>query len=515
MSIVALLRKVAIVSLLLGLPAVATADVTLPAVFSDHMVLQRDVELPVWGWADAGEEVTVRLGDAQKTATADDKGNWSLRFWTRKEGGPLTLTVEGKNRIEIQDVLVGEVWVCSGQSNMAMSVSRSANFADEQAAADHPQIRMFTVTRKAAEEPQDRCSGNWQVCSPDTVGGFSATAYFFGRELHQELDVPVGLINTSWGGTPVQAWTSYAVQSEKQELQSLLDDWKQRVADYEPEAAKERYEKQLAVWQEKAKKAKDAGKRAPRRPQAPTDPRLNPHHPGALFNGMVAPLVPYAMRGAIWYQGESNANRYASELYGMQLQLMIKDWRRHWNDQCPFLWVQLPNYKAPQQAPVETSGWVIVQEQMLKSLALSNTGMAITIDVGEEKDIHPKNKQDVGKRLALWALGTTYDKPIVYSGPIYERMFKKEGQIIVRFKHTGDGLVARGEKLKGFAIAGEDKQFVFADAKILGDAQVVVSSAEVKNPVAVRYAWASNPDCNLYNSAGLPASPFRTDTWKE
>jgi len=505
---------VSIVALLVGLPTAATADVTLPAMFSDHMVVQRDAELPVWGWADAGEKVTVRLGDAQKTATADDSGKWSLRFWARKEGGPLTLTVEAKNRIEIQDVLVGEVWVCSGQSNMAMSVSRSANFAEEQAAADHPQIRMFTVNRAAAEELQDRCNGNWQVCSPQTVGGFSATAYFFGRELNRELDVPVGLINTSWGGTPVQAWTSYAVQSKMTELQSLLDDWKQRVADYEPEAAKKRYEKQLEAWQQKAKQAKDAGRRVPRRPQVPTDPRLNPHHPGALFNGMVAPLVPYAMRGAIWYQGESNASRYVAELYGLQLQLMIQDWRKRWNGQFPYLWVQLPNYKAPQQQPVETSGWVIVQEEMLKSLALENTGMAITIDVGEANDIHPKNKQDVGKRLALWALGTTYDKPIVYSGPIYEGMSTKDDQIIVRFKHTGDGLAARGEKLKGFAIAGEDKQFVFADAKIVGD-MVVVSSSEVKDPVAVRYAWASNPDCNLYNSAGLPASPFRTDTWEE
>jgi len=508
------LRTAFIVSLLFGLPITAAADVTLPTMFSDHMVLQRGAELPVWGWADAGEKVTMRLGEAQQIVTADDSGNWSVQLPARKECGPLTLTVEAKNRIEIQDVLVGEVWVCSGQSNMAMSVSRSANFPEEQAAADHPQIRMFTVNRAAAEEPQDRCSGKWQVCSPQTVGSFSATAYFFGRELNQELGVPVGLINTSWGGTPVQAWTSYQVQSEKQELQSLLDDWKQRIADYEPEAAKARYEKQLETWQQKAKQAKEAGRRPPRRPQAPIDPRLNPHHPGALFNGMVAPLVPYTMRGAIWYQGESNASRYAAELYGLQLQLMIQDWRNRWNGEFPFLWVQLPNFRAPQQAPVETNGWVIVQEEMLKSLAMENTGMAITIDVGEANDIHPKNKQDVGKRLALWALGTTYDKPIVYSGPIYEGMSKKDGQIIVRFKHTGEGLAARGEKLKGFAIAGEDKQFVFADAEIVGDT-VVVSSSKVKDPVAVRYAWASNPDCNLYNSAGLSASPFRTDRWEE
>jgi sialate O-acetylesterase len=423
--------------------------------------------------------------------------------------------VRGKNTIEIADVLAGEVWLCSGQSNMAMSVAGSANFPEEKAAANFPQIRMFTVARTPSETPQDRCEGTWQVCSPETVGSFSATAYFFGRKLHRELGVPVGLVNSSWGGTPVQAWTCVEVQKALPELTPMLDDWQKRIADYDPEAAQKNYEKQLAAWPDKVKKAKEAGRRPPRRPRAPVDPKLSQHRPGNLYNGMIAPLVPYAIRGAIWYQGESNAGGTAAHLYGLQLTSMIKNWRRVWaQGDFPFQWVQLPNFRAPPQQPVETSGWVTVQEQMLKSLALCNTGMAVTIDVGEADDIHPKNKQDVGKRLAIWALGTTYGQDIVYCGPLFECHRKQDGKIVIQFDHVGDGLMFKGEKLRGFAIAGEDQQFVFADAEIVDDT-VVVSSPKVEDPVAVRYGWASNPDCNLFNKAGLPASPFRTDSWEK
>jgi sialate O-acetylesterase len=499
--------------LLVGVVSVASADVTLPSMFSDHMVLQRQIAIPVWGWADEGEKVTVTLCGQTKSATGDSDGKWSVKLAALEAGGPHTLVVKGNNQIEIADVLVGEVWLCSGQSNMAMTVSRSANFDAEQASADHPQIRMLTVARVTAETPQERCDGSWQVCSPDTVGSFSATGYFFGRELHQELDVPVGLINSSWGGTPVQAWTCLKAQKVLPELKSVLADWEQRIATYDPEAAKARYDKQLAAWKEKAKAAEESGEKPPRRPRALGDPRVNPHRPANLFNGMIAPLAPYALRGAIWYQGENNAGSGFPQLYGLQLATMIKNWRKVWDQgEFPFEWVQLPNFRAPQKEPIETSGWVIVQEQMLKTLAVPNTGMAITIDVGEANDIHPKNKQDVGKRLARWALGTTYGKDIVYSGPVYKSMRKQDGKIVVEFDHCGDKLTAKDGKLKGFVIAGEDQQFVFADAQIKGKT-VVVSSPDVKNPVAVRYAWASNPDCNLVNCAGLPASPFRTDEW--
>ena len=493
---------------------VATADVTLPALFSDHLVLQREIPIPVWGWADPGEQVTVTLGDHQATATAGADGKWAVTLGKLEAGGPLTLVARGKNTVQVQDVLVGEVWLGSGQSNMAMTVSRCANFADEQAAAQHPQIRMFTVTRETAETPQDRCQGTWQVCTPETVGGFSATAYFFGRELQQHLQVPVGLINSSWGGTPVQAWTALATQQARSELRPILDGWDQRIEDYDPEAAQTRYEKQLAAWKGQVQSAKDSGKAPPRRPQAPVDPRHSPHRPASLYNGMIEPLAPFALRGAIWYQGESNAGSPTAALYGLQLSTLIGNWRQRWDQgDFPFLWVQLPNFRDPQQAPVETSGWVIVQEQMRKTLAVPNTGMAITVDIGEADDIHPVNKQDVGKRLALWALGTTYGRELVYSGPLNQSSSVRDGKMIIRFEHVGEGLKATGEGLKGFAIAGEDRQFVFADAEITAPDTVVVSSSDVVRPVAVRYAWAANPNANLANSAGLPASPFRTDDW--
>jgi len=494
---------------------VARADVILPSVFSDHMVLQRQVSIPVWGWADPGEQVTVTLGDQQATATAGADGKWAVTLGGCAGGGPLVLVAKGNNTVQVENVLVGEVWLCSGQSNMAMSVSRSADFAAEQTAADYPQIRMFTVNRATAETPQDQCQGTWQVCTPETVGGFSATAYFFGRELHQQLQVPIGLINSSWGGTPVQAWTALAAQEALPELRPMLDSWDQQIANYNAETATTRYEKQLAAWQDQAKQAKQSGKESPRRPQAPVDPRQSPHRPASLYNGMIEPLAPFALRGAIWYQGESNAGGSAAGLYGLQLRTMIANWRQRWGQgEFPFLWVQLPNFRAAQQAPVETSGWVIVQEQMRKTLAVPNTGMAITIDVGEADDIHPKNKQDVGKRLALWALGTTYGKQLVHSGPLSQSMSVQDGKIAVRFEHVGEGLKTIGEVVKGFAIAGEDRQFVFAEARIAGPDTVVVSSPDVARPVAVRYAWAANPDANLFNSAGLPASPFRTDDWE-
>ena len=499
---------------LVALANVATADVKLPSLFSDHMVLQRQTTIPVWGWADPGEKVSVALGDQQQTATADADGKWSVTLAACEGAGPLTLVAKGKNTVQVADILVGEVWLCSGQSNMAMSVASSASFPDEKAAADHPQIRMFTVNRATAETPQPQCKGSWQVCSPDTVGGFSAAAYFFGRELHQQLKVPVGLINSSWGGTPVQAWTCLAAQQALPELRPMLDSWDQQIKNYDPEAAKTRYEKLLAAWKEQAQKAKQSGKEQPRRPQPPVDPRESPHRPASLYNGMIEPLAPFALRGAIWYQGESNAGGPTANLYGLQLSTMIRTWRQRWGQgDFPFEWVQLPNFRAPQQAPVETSGWVIVQEQMRKTLCEPNTGMAITIDVGEANDIHPKNKQAVGKRLALWALGTTYGQELVYSGPLYKSMSAQDGKIAIKFEHAGKGLKAAGDKLKGFAIAGADRKFVFAEAQVAGPDTIVVSSGEIAQPAAVRYAWASNPDANLVNSAGLPASPFRTDEW--
>ncbi len=496
-----------------GLCQRAAAEVKLPALFSPHMVMQRDMSVPVWGWANAGEEVSVTLaGQTQKTRT-DAQGRWCVRLSPLPAGGPHVLVVQGANRIEIPDVLVGEVWLCSGQSNMAMTVSACMNREAEIAAANFPQIRMFTVARRPAAEPQTDCQGTWAVCSPETVGGFSATAYFFGRRLHQELKVPVGLVHSSWGGTPIQAWTSRKAQQAIAELAFLVAGYEKAVASYDPAGAQKRYEKQLAAWKAAAAKAKAQGAKFARpRPQPPLPPQQSPHSPGVLYDGMIAPLVPYALRGAIWYQGESNAGN--ARLYGLQLRTMIAEWRSAWGQgEFPFLFVQLPNFMAPQQQPSETGGWPLIREQMLKTLEVSNTGMAVTIDVGDADDIHPKNKQDVGSRLAQWALAKTYGKPILPCGPLYKAMRRRANQIVLEFEYA-DGLSARGGPLKGFAVAGADRRFVWADARIEGRT-VVVSSPQVAEPVAVRYGWANNPACTLVNGAGLPASPFRTDDWPE
>lgn len=485
------------------------ADVKLPAIFGDQMVLQRDVPVPVWGWADPGEEVSVSIAKQTKTTTAGKDGKWSVKLDKLTAGDALTLTVKGKNTIAIKDVLIGEVWLASGQSNMAMAVQRADNFEKEKAAADLPRIRMFTVRSGPAKTPQSDCQGQWVVCKPETVGTFSATAYFFGRELHRQLDVPVGLINSSVGGTTIEAWTSGDAMDSVKELAPIFAQWDKRAKEHNPEKAKAEYELALKEWMRAAALAKTDGKPAPRRPPAPVHPREDRNHPANLFNGKIAPLVPFAVRGAIWYQGEANTRPDLAPLYRTQLPLLIKDWRSRWGQgDFPFAWVQLPNYGAGGRS------WPVVREAMLQTLQVPNTGMAVTLDVGDPKDIHPTNKQDVGKRLALWALAKVYDKQGPSSGPLPAGHDAGDGKITVRFQHADGDLVAKGGELKGFLIAGEDRKWHPAKAVIEGKATVVVSSPEVKKPVAVRYAWENNPVATLFNGAGLPASPFRTDTWE-
>ncbi len=482
----------------------ARADVRLPAIFADHMVLQRDASVPVWGWADPGEEVAVSLAGQAKTALADAHGRWTVTLGRLPAGGPHTLTVRGKNSVAVRDVLVGEVWLASGQSNMEMTVRQARDFAAERAAANHPRIRMFTVRHHAARAAQTDCVGAWQVCSPQTVGSFSATAYFFGRDLHGRLGVPIGLINSSVGGTPVEAWTSLEAQKGQAELRPLLASWERRAAAYDPDAARAAYEKQQAAWRTAAARARADGKPAPRPPQRPADPRDNTHYPGVLYNGMIAPLIPYGIRGAIWYQGESNAGSEESGArYGVQLPLLVRDWRTRWAaGDFPFGWVQLPNFQT------RARGWPAVREAMRRALSLPNTGMAIAIDLGEENDIHPKNKQAVGRRLALWARARVYGEPVAWSGPLPAGSTIQGGAVEVRFRHADGGLRAEGGELRGFEVAGPDGLWHRATARIEGG-KVIASSGDVKQPTAVRYDWAANPDGNLANGAGLPASPFR------
>lgn len=485
----------------------ARADVKLPAIFSDHMVLQQSAALPIWGWAEPGEEISVTLAGQTQTAKADAEGKWSMKLGKiLNTAVPQTLTVKGRNTLAVQDVLVGEVWLASGQSNMEFTVSRGLNADQEKAAANFPQIRMFTVAGNPQRIPQADCRGSWKICTPDNVGAFSAVAYFFGRDLHQKLGVPVGLVHSSVGGTDIAAWTSEEVQVKIPELKAQFESWAQRDASYDPVAAKAEQDKQLAAWQQAADKAKEAGKPAPAKPRPTRRPGVDPNYPANLYNGMIAPLIPYAVQGVIWYQGEHNtATDETALLYRKQLPLLIEDWRTRWASQLPFAWVQLPGLEKT------GDGRPLVREAMLQSLKVPKTGMAVTIDVGEKNNNHPLNKQEVGHRLALWALGSVYDQKVpATSGPLPAGFEVHGGEVILKFSHTGGGLVARGGELKGFVVAGADKKWFKANARIEGDC-VIVSHPDVKEPVAARYSWAWNPDGNLFNSAGLPASPFRTD----
>ena len=496
-------------ALALGSVQTVWADVRLPALFSDHAVLQQGVSVPVWGWADPGEDVVLTLAGLTRQVKAGADGAWRVTFDALKPGATLTLTVKGKNTLTVQDVLVGEVWLGSGQSNMAMTVNRCNDFEKEQAAANLPQIRMFTVDRVVGTEPLSDCKGQWVVCAPAAVGNFSATAFFFGRDLHQKLGVPVGLINSSWGGTPVEAWTSADALAAVPAFKPIIEQWAARTAKPWDEAkAMEGYAKQVAAWKAAAKTAKVSGKTVPRAPKKPVAPRLDSHHPANLFNAMIAPLIPYAIKGAVWYQGESNANDLTAALYGKQLEAKILDWRRRWGYEFPYAWVQLPNFRSSDR------NWPLVREGMLQTLRVPKTGMATTLDIGETADIHPKNKQDVGHRLAFWALGTVYGQKVVsVSGPLLAGHTRHGREVVCTFSHADKGLVAKGGELKGFVITGQDQVWKAAVANIVGET-VVVSSPEVPAPVAVRYAWAADPDCTLFNGAGLPASPFRTDTFE-
>ena len=488
------------------------ADVKLPSIFGSHMVLQQKQADKVWGWAAPGEKVTVTIADQTKTATADDKGAWSVKLDPLNAGGPLTLTIKGNNTITFDDVLVGEVWICSGQSNMQWSVSSSTDPDLESLAANFPQIRLISVPLRGTGDPQDDFNGSWTACTPETVKGFSAVGYFFGRQLHQTLNVPVGLINNAWGGSACEAWIRRDLLEKDPQFAPLIDRWKGIEADFEREAAN--YPKALAEWKEAAAKAKADGKDAPPAPKLPNSGALNGNaRPGNIYNGMVKPLIGFNVKGDIWYQGESNASR--AYQYRELFPLMIKSWREEWGiGDFSFYWVQLADFLAEKANP-EPSAWAELREAQTMTLKrLPNTGEAVIIDIGEGKDIHPKNKQDVAKRLARWALAKDYGINIPAQSPTYSSARVKDGKITLKIEHTGGGfrMFDVAEPI-GFSIAGDDKKFVWATAKVTGPDTIEVSADSVKNPVAVRYAWADNPKCNVYGNTGLPLTPFRTDDW--
>jgi len=633
------------VFIMLAVTISSFANVRLPKIFGDNMVLQRNKQIPVWGWADAGEQVTIQFNKQEaKTVKADASGKWMLMLEPEKAGGPYTLIVKGNNTVTYNNVLVGEVWVCSGQSNMEFQVKQAINNAAEIASANYPQIRHIKVPLTVSTTPKDDIeSGSWKVCSQQTAGDFTAVGYFFARELYNQLHVPIGLINTTWGGTHSETWTSRQGFEQTDEFKSMIANMPTLNLDSMAAVKKDAMNKKIisiqgglpkpgetahwkdddfddsqwptmalpALWEDKGLpnidgtvwfrkevtiSQADAGKEATlelgmiddndvtyvngtqvgstagynmkrkytipagvlktgkniiavrvhdtggggglygeagdmkltisgnsqpvtgdwrfRVEEAYANAAIGPNtYPTLLYNAMLNPLIPYGMEGVIWYQGESNAGR--AYQYRTAFPMMIKDWRQHWGEgDFPFYFVQLASYNAGNGNSAKGSTWAELREAQTMTLQLPNTGMAVTTDVGEEKDIHPKNKQDVGKRLAAIALNKVYGKKNMFSGRMYQSMKIGGNKISVSFLYTGGGLVAKGGELQGFEIAGSDQVFHNAKAVIEGN-HVVVSADGVTNPVAVRFGWMDFAgSANLYNKEGFPASPFRTDDWK-
>jgi sialate O-acetylesterase len=474
--------KLMFLSLALLMGSMVSAKIGLPKIFTDNLVLQQQTDAPIWGKATPNKAVKIVTSWDSQTyqVKADASGKWLVKVKTPKAGGPYSISISDGTEVKLNNILIGEVWICSGQSNMEMPLAgwgKVNDYEQEIANANYPKIRLLHVEKATSNTPLEDLSGTrnggWQECSPETIAEFSSVAYFFGRNLYENRDVPIGLINTSWGGTIAEAWTSGESLGNMPDFAKALED-----------IAKQEETEEL---------------------------KKNPNRVTVLYNAMIHPLAPYAFCGAIWYQGESNANR--AYQYRELFPLMIRDWRKTWGKNFPFYFVQLANYMERKSEP-EKSAWAELREAQFQTLNLENTGMAVTIDIGDAKDIHPKNKQDVGLRLALNARAITYREKIPYAGPVYKSYQIEEDKIRIRFDKVTNGLQTINDpKIKGFEIAGPDHVFHWAEAYIEKD-EVVVSSSEVKFPVAVRYAWANNPECNLYDGANLPASPFRTDDWK-
>lgn len=486
--------------------SLALADVRLPAILSNDMVIQRDVPSRIWGWADEGESVTVTCGDFKQTVVAKDK-TWQVMLPPHVAGKMQDIVVTGKNTLSLHNLLAGDVWICSGQSNMQRTVKDASNAEAEIAQAKYPQIRLFAIPAEPNMVPQTDCKGHWEECSPETVAKFSAVGYFFGRELHTTLGAPIGLVAAKCSGTPAEAWTPADMMAADPSLAPLLD----AKAQYEKEypQRQQKYERRLAAMQ-KAAATQPAGDGPVRGLRPPDAPEKESHMPAALYNGLIHPLTPMRIKGVIWYQGEANAVRAAQ--YRTLLPALIQGWRKAWGQgDFPFGIVQLANYGSSKDL-----GWPGLREaQALTAASLPNCGLAVIIDVGERDNIHPANKLAVGHRLALWALAKVYGRDVIYSGPTLDPGgVKIDGDAIrIGFQNAAGGLKTRdGAAPSAFTIAGKDGRFHPAQATIDGQS-VVLRSSKVPAPVDVRYAWANAPECNLQNSAGLPAAPFRTDKY--
>jgi len=484
---------------LVSLATPVFADATLPTVLSDHMVIQRGLPVHVWGMAAPHEAVSVTFRGETKPCTADDDGRWSVYMSPGEAGGPFQLTIKATNTIVLNDILVGDVWIASGQSNMEFAMKSLTNADAEIAAAQYPKIRIFLVKHKPADYPLENVeSKGWAVLTPETAADSSTVAYFFARNLQQKLGVPIGLIESYWGGTAAESWTSLHALSADAALMPVFGA-RSKALDKQPTTVLHQ-QREDREFQEAAAAAKAEGKPLPSRQWHPD---FAAWAPAALYNGMIAPLTPFAIRGVIWYQGESNSGPDRAPLYARLFQTMIRDWRNAWGEgDFPFLFVQIANWNTAPEAL-----WPEVRDAQRQALALKNTGMAVTIDIGDPVDIHPKNKQDVGLRLALAARAIAFGEKVEWSGPLYRQVTQEEHALRVWFDHAG-GLMAKGGELTGFEIAAADGKYSAARAKIEGES-VVVSSPDVQKPASVRYGWAANPSCNLFNKEGLPASPFQ------
>jgi sialate O-acetylesterase len=484
---------------------IAIAQVRLPAIISDNMILQQNSKVALWGWAQSGEKVTIINTWNNKTTsvTANASGKWLTYIATAKAGGPYSLSFKASNNIEVKNILLGEVWLSSGQSNMEFFIGKTpngsytgvSNYDEVIKDAEHPDIRLIDVPNKVADEPQGDFKGEWKPCTAKTIDTFSAVAYFFAREVNKSTGFPVGIINSTWGGTPAESWTKKEVLQADSDLNQVLVRY-QKALDVFP-AENEKYKAAFATWRSDSSKTKGAA------PRAPMGANSN-QSPSKLYNGMIVPIEPYTIKGVIWYQGESNADRAFQ--YRKLFSAMISNWRSDWNNsKLPFYFVQI--------SPHRSQNPEIRDAQLYVYRHVPNTGIAVTTDNGDSLNIHPRNKELVGKRLSLWALHNEYgQKNILVSGPLYKSNKIEGNKIRISFDFD-KGLVANDGELKEFTIAGEDQDFVPAKARIEGNT-VVVWSEQVQNPKAVRFAWSSVPHPNLFNAAHLPASPFRTDNWK-
>ena len=507
--------------LFLSSALVAHAELRLPAIIGDNMVLQQKQTNPIWGWDTPGTTVKVSFGSQTKSATADAKGKWTVKLDpVSANAEPAAMSIAGTTKRELKNILVGEVWLCSGQSNMGFNLGSVWDSDLDIATAKYPNIRLISVPQVGTQELQDDFKGQWEECSPTTAGAFTAVGYHYGRVLHEMLGVPVGLIDNAWGGSACEAWVRRDVLEQDARFKKMIAQWKQTESTFTDAAFEKQladHEMKLEAWTAARKTAIKEGKMfTGNAPRAPQNPLRGQKRPGNLYAGCLNPIIGYGIKGAIWYQGESNASQ--AHEYGYLFPLMITHWRSEWKQgDFPFYWVQLADFK-PEMSEPGDSDWAELRESQTKTMSkIANGGQCVITDLGEANDIHPKNKRDVAERLARWALAKDYGMKLPYRSPEYKDMKIAGGKALLTFDHAPYGLrTVDVDEAKGFAICGTDKKWVWAKASIIGGSkkgtnQIEVSSPLVATPVAVRYAWGDNPVCNVFSIEGLPLTPFRTD----